>query len=196
MSRPPVYEPEPLYDKPHSLDFAQVMLVFQYFMLLSVSFGFGPRIFNWFKGQTTDVPVLSDIEETIHIGTSYPIAIVAPVFVLYTIPYVAAVLQLGHGRRWARVAVIVMVPLNTAIGIGAIARTYGDVLGTISATLWLTVAVCILGGLASSKARKWFRQGGWAPWYVRYEADQAGRRRYTSGGGRPMAPAGDEDSAD
>ena len=196
MNRPPVYESEPLYDKPHSVDLAQVLLVFQYFMLMSVSFGFGPRVFNWVKGQTTDVPVLSDIEGAIDIGTSYPIAIVAPVFVVYTIPYVAVVFQLGHGRRWARIAVLLMVPLNTAIGIGGVGRTYGEVLGLISATLWLTVAACILGGLASRRARQWFRQGGWAPWYVRYEMDQASRSRYVSRGGRRRIPAGDEDSAD
>lgn len=196
MDRPPVHEPEPLYDKPHAVDLAQVMMVFQYFMLLSVSFGFGPRIFNWVKARTTDVPVLSDIEGAIHIGTSYPIAIVAPVFVVYTIPYVAAVLQLGNGRRWARVAVLLMAPLNTAIGIGGVGRTYGEVLGLVSAVLWLTVAVCVLGGLATPRARRWFRQGGWAPWYARYEMDQAARRRPISPGGRRNIPAGDEDSAD
>ncbi|MCD0447220.1 hypothetical protein LO763_26750 [Glycomyces sp. A-F 0318] len=196
MDRPLAREPEPLYDKPHAVDLAQVLMVFQYFMLMSVSFGFGPRIFNWVKGQTADVPVLSDIEGAIDIGTGYPIAVVAPVFVVYTIPYVAVVLNLGHGRRWARIAALLVVPLNTVIGIVGVGRTYGEILGLVSAVLWLTVAVCVLGGLASPKARRWFRQGGWAPWYHRYEMDQAARRRPISPGGRRRIPAGDEDSAD
>lgn len=194
MYRPPTYDPEPLYDKPHAVDLAQVMMVFQYFMLMSVSFGFGPRMFNWFKDQTTDIPVLSDIEGAIDIGASYPIAIVAPVFIVYTIPYVAVVLKLGHGRRWARAAVLILVPLNTTIGIAAVVRTYGDALGAISATVWLGIALCILIGLASSKARQWFRQDGWAPWYLRYEIDQLTPRRPVRR--RRATAAADEDGAD
>ena len=35
----------------------------------------------------------------------------------------------------------------------------------------------VIGGLASRNGRQWFRQGGWTPWYVRYEMVQESRRR-------------------
>jgi hypothetical protein len=170
MSTPP--DPQALYDKPHSVDLAQVMLVFQYFMLVSVSVGIGPRIFNWVKGETSGVPFLSDIEAAIDIGTSFPMAVVLPALVLYTAPYVAVVLALGLGRKWARAAAVVAAPLNTWIGIVAVVRTYGEVWALIVSPLWIFVALCVLGGLASHTARQWFRQGGWEPWYLRYEIDQ------------------------
>ena len=169
MSNP---DPQALYDKPHSVDLAQVMLVFQYFMLVSVSVGIGPRIFNWVKGETADVPFLADVEAAIDIGTSFPMAVVLPALVVYTVPYVMAVLALGLGRKWARAAAIVFVPLNTWIGIAAVVRTYGEVWALVVSPLWILIALCVLGGLASRTARQWFRQGGWEPWYLRYEIDQ------------------------
>ncbi|GAA2122343.1 hypothetical protein [Glycomyces algeriensis] len=170
-------DPQALYDKPHSVDLAQVMLVFQYFMVLSVSVGIGPRIFNWVKGETEGVPFLADVEAAIDIGASFPIAVVAPALVVYTVPYVMAVLALGLGRKWARVAAVVFVPLNTWIGITAVVRTYGEVWALIVSPLWIIVSLCVLGGLASHTARQWFRQGGWEPWYLRYEIDQIQRAR-------------------
>lgn len=166
-------DPEALYDKPHSVDLAQVMMVFQYFMVVSVSIGAVPRLFNWLKRENTDTPVLSDVD----IGSSYPIEIVLPAVVVLTVPYIILVLDLGFGLRWARVAAFVVVPANTAIGIGAVARTYGDVLAVVAAPVWLTVALGVLGGLLSRTGRQWFSQGGWTPWYVRYEMDQRRRRR-------------------
>ena len=92
-------DPNALYDKPHSVDLAQVMMVFQYFMLVSVSVGVGPRLFNWVKGETEDVPLLADVEAAIDIGSSYPIAVVLPVLL---------VLRMARGAhpqplRWGRV---------------------------------------------------------------------------------------------
>jgi hypothetical protein len=165
-------EPEALYDKPHSVDLAQVMMVFQYFMLVSVSVGVGPRLFNWFKGETSGVPLLSDIEAAIEIGSSYPIAVVLPIIVVFTAPYVWVVLALGLGRRWARAAAIIVVPVNTYFGISAVVRTYGEVWAVIVSPLWIIIALCVLGGLYSRTGRQWFRQHGWEPWYVRYEIDQ------------------------
>jgi hypothetical protein len=165
-------DPDALYDKPHSVDLAQVMMVFQYFMLVSVSVGVGPRLFNWFKGETTGVPLLSDLEGAIDIGTSYPIAVVLPALVVYTVPYVMVVLALGLGRKWARAATFLLIPLNVLIGITGVARTYGEVFALIVAPLWILIALCVLGGLASRTARQWFRQNGWEPWYLRYEIDQ------------------------
>lgn len=166
-------DPEALYDKPHSVDLAQVMMVFQYFMVVSVSIGAVPRLFNWLKRENTDAPVLSDVD----IGSSYPIEIVLPAVVVLTVPYIILVLDLGFGLRWARVAAFVVVPANTVIGIGGVARTYGEVLAVVVAPIWLTVALCVLGGLLSRAGRQWFNQGGWTPWYVRYEMDQRRRRR-------------------
>jgi hypothetical protein len=170
MSTP--FDPEALYDKPHSVDLAQVMMVFQYFMLVSVTVGVGPRVFNWFKGETEGVPLLADVEAAIDIGTGYPIAVVLPALVFYTVPYVMAVLALGLGRKWARAFAIVAVPANVVIGMIAVVRTYGEVFALIVAPLWIGIALCVLAGLASRPARQWFRQGGWEPWYVRYEIDQ------------------------
>lgn len=170
-------DPEALYDKPHSVDLAQVMMVFQYFMLVSVSVGVGPRLFNWFKGETSGVPLLADIEAAIDIGSSYPIAVVLPLLVVFTAPYVWVVLALGLGRRWARAAAVVVVPLNTCIGISAVVRTYGEVWALIVSPLWIIIALCVIGGLTSRTARQWFRQGGWEPWYVRYEIDQIQQTR-------------------
>jgi hypothetical protein len=53
-----------------------------------------------------------------------------------------------------------------------VVRTYGEVFALIVAPLWIGIALCVLAGLASRPARQWFRQGGWEPWYVRYEIDQ------------------------
>ncbi|MDA1361663.1 hypothetical protein O1R50_18695 [Glycomyces luteolus] len=166
------FDQEALYDKPHSVDLAQVMLVFQYFMLVSVTVGIGPRAFNWFKGETEDVPLLADIEAAIDIGAGYPIEVVLPALVFYTVPYVMAVLALGLGRKWARVAAIVIVLVNVVFGMTAVVRTYGEVFALIVAPLWIIIALFVLGGLASRTARQWFRQGGWEPWYVRYEIDR------------------------
>lgn len=165
-------DPNALYDKPHSVDLAQVMMVFQYFMLVSVSVGIGPRLFNWVKGETEGVPLLADVEAAIDIGSSYPIAVVLPVLVICTAPYVWVVLALGLGRPWARVAAIIVVPVNTYFGIGAVVRTYGEVWALIVSPLWIIIALCVLGGLFSRTGRQWFRQNGWEPWYVRYEIDQ------------------------
>lgn len=169
-STPP--DPQALYDKPHSVDLAQVMMVFQYFMLVSVSVGIGPRLFNWIKGETAGVPLLADVEAAIDIGQSYPIAVVLPALVVYTVPYVMAVLALGLGRKWARALALIAVPVNTFIGIDAVIRTYGEVWALIVSPLWIFIALCALTGLATRTARQWFRQGGWEPWYVRYEIDQ------------------------
>jgi hypothetical protein len=177
VSRPASFDPEPLYDKPHSVDLAQVMMVFEYFMLVSVSVGIGPRIFNWFKGETANVPVLSDLEAAINVGSSFPIPIVLAVIVVFTAPYVAVVLGLGHGRKVARAVAFLIVPVNTAIGIIAVIRTYGEVFALVVAPIWILVALCVIGGLASRTARQWFRQGGWEPWYLRYEVDQIQQRR-------------------
>lgn len=177
MNRPISPDPEALYDKPHAVDLAQVMMVFQYFMVVSVSIGTFPRLFNWFKSQTADVQGLSDLEGAIDIGSSYPIEIVLPAVVVFTVPYVLVVLDLGFGLRWARVAAFLVVPANTVIGLGAVARTYGEIMAVIVAPVWLTVALCVIGGLASRNGRQWFKQGGWTPWYVRYEMDQRRRRR-------------------
>jgi hypothetical protein len=166
------FDSEALYDKPHSVDLAQVMMVFQYFMLVSVSVGVGPRVFNWVKGETENVPLLSDIEAAIEIGSGYPIAVVVPALVIYTVPYVMVVLALGLGRKWARAAAVVIVLLNVIIGVTAVVRTYGEVFALIVAPLWIFIGLCVLGGLAARTARQWFRQGGWEPWYVRYEIDQ------------------------
>lgn len=165
-------DPQALYDKPHSVDLAQVMMVFQFFMVVSVSVGIGPRLFNWFKGETQGVPLLSDIEAAIDIGTSYPIGVVVPALFVYTVPYVWAVLALGMGRQWARAFAVLIVPINLIIGITGVVRTYGEVFALIVSPLWIIIALCVLGGLASRTARQWFRQGGWKPWYVRYEIDQ------------------------
>lgn len=171
-------DPDALYDKPHSVDLAQVMMVFQFFMVISVSVGIGPRLFNLFKGATEDVPLLSDVEGAIDIGTSYPIAVVVPALVVYTVPYVWAVLALGMGRQWARAFAILIVPINIVIGIAGVVRTYGEVFALIVSPLWILIGLCVLGGLASRTARQWFRQNGWEPWYLRYEIDQIqGRRR-------------------
>jgi len=169
--------PVPLYDKPHAVDLAQVMMVFQYFMLVSVSIGIGPRIFNWFKDETAEVPVLSDLEGAFDIGSSYPIAIVLPALVVLTVPYVFMVLDIGYGLRWARIAAFIVAPVNTAIGLIGVVRTYGDIVAIVVAPIWLLVALCIIGGLASRNGRQWFRQGGWEPWYLRYEMDQIRTRR-------------------
>jgi hypothetical protein len=176
MTSPLPSDPEALYDKPHSVDLAQVMMVFQYFMLVSISIGIGPRIFNWVKGETVNVPVLADIEAAIDIGSSYPLAVVLPIVMLGTAPYVMIVLDLGQGRKWARAAAILVVPVNTVIGIIGVIRTYGAVFALIISPLWIIIALCVLGGLASHTARQWFRQGGWEPWYLRYEVDQFQRR--------------------
>ncbi|MBO3732651.1 hypothetical protein [Glycomyces niveus] len=165
-------DPEALYDKPHSVDLAQVMMVFQFFMVVSVSVGIGPRLFNWFKGETEDVPLLSDIEAAIDVGTSYPLGVVVPALVVYTVPYVWAVLALGMGRQWARAFALLIVPINVIVGITGVVRTYGEVFALIVLPLWIVIALCVLGGLAARSARQWFRQGGWEPWYVRYEIDQ------------------------
>ena len=170
-------DPEALYDKPHSVDLAQVMLVFQYFMVVSVTVGAFPRLFNWFKGRTADVPVLSDLEARIHIGSSYPIEIVLPAVVILTVPYVFVVLDLGSGMRWARVAAVLVAPANSVIGLVAVVRTYGEVVAAAVAPIWITVPLCVIGGLASRTGRQWIKQGGWTPWYVRYELQQESRRR-------------------
>ncbi|KPC77500.1 hypothetical protein ADL26_02615 [Thermoactinomyces vulgaris] len=165
-------DPEALYDKPHSVDLAQVMMVFQFFMVVSVSVGIGPRLFNWFKGETENVPLLSDIEAAIDVGTSYPLGVVVPALVVYTVPYVWAVLALGMGRQWARAFALLIVPINVIVGITGVVRTYGEVFALIVSPLWILIALCVLRGLAARTARQWFRQGGWEPWYVRYEIDQ------------------------
>lgn len=165
-------DPEALYDKPHSVDLAQVMMVFQFFMVVSVSVGIGPRLFNWVKGETENVPLLSDIEAAIDVGTSYPLGVVVPALVVYTVPYVWAVLALGMGRQWARAFALLIVPINVIVGITGVVRTYGEVFALIVSPLWIIIALCVLGGLAARSARQWFRQGGWEPWYVRYEIDQ------------------------
>lgn len=177
MNRPTTPDPEALYDKPHAVDLAQVMMVFQYFMVVSSSVGTFPRLFNWFKRQTSDVPGLSDLENRIDIGASYPIEIVLPLVVVLTVPYILVVLDLGFGLRWARVAAFLVVPANTVVGMVAVVRTYGEVIALVVAPIWLTVALCVIGGLASRAGRQWFKQGGWTPWYVRYEMDQRRRRR-------------------
>lgn len=183
------FEPEPLYDKPHAVDLAQVMLVFLYFMLVSTSLGLGPRVLGWVEDQTTDLPVLADLEELFPVGTAYPIAVVLPAVVLLTIPYVAVVLQLGYGRRWARAAALLIAPAGAVLGIAGVLRTLGPVVALVLAPLWIAVALAVLGGLATRTGRQWFRQGGWAPWYLRYEVDQLTarsrpprrRRRRTTG---------------
>jgi hypothetical protein len=177
MARQLSPDPEALYDKPHSVDLAQIMMVFQYFMVVSSSVGTFPRIFNWFKSQTSDVPGLSGLEDRIDIGSGYPIEIVLPAVVVLTVPYVLVVLDLGFGLRWARFGAFLFVPANTVIGMGAVVRTYGEVVAVVVAPLWITVALCAIGGLASRTGRQWFKQGGWTPWYVRYEMDQRRRRR-------------------
>ncbi|MFC3491152.1 hypothetical protein [Glycomyces rhizosphaerae] len=177
MNTPTSPDPEALYDKPHSVDLAQVMMVFQYFMLVSVSVGIGPRLFNWFKGETSDVPVLSDLEAAINVGSSFPIPIVLAAIVVFTAPYVMVVLGLGHGRKLARAIAVLIVPVNSTIGVIAVIRTYGEVFALVVSPIWILVALCVLGGLASHNARQWFRQGGWEPWYVRYEVDQFQQRR-------------------
>jgi hypothetical protein len=177
MVSPSPPDSEALYDKPHSVDLAQVMLVFQYFMVVSVSVGTFPRLFNWFKGQTAGVPVLSDLEARIHIGSSYPIEIVLPAVVILTVPYVFVVLDLGSGMRWARAAAFLVAPANSVIGMNAVVRTYGELVAVVVAPIWITVPLCVIGGLASRTGRQWFKQGGWTPWYARYERQQQSRRR-------------------
>ncbi|MEU6247483.1 hypothetical protein [Glycomyces sp. NPDC047010] len=184
--------PAPLYDKPHSVDLAQVMMVFQYFMLVSVSLGLGPRLLRWVESRTADVPGVSELEQALPVGTSFPIAIVLPLIALLTIPYAAIVFQLGRGRRWARTFALVFAIANTAIGIVGVSRTYGDVTALVISPIWIVMGLCVIGGLASRSGRQWFTQGGWAPWYARYEMDQLEHRR----SGRRRVPAGDEDSAD
>lgn len=196
MNSPVASGPAPLYDKPHSVDLAQVMMVFQYFMLVSVSLGLGPRLLRWVEYRTADVPGVSELEQALPVGTSFPIAIVLPLIALLTIPYAAIVFQLGRGRRWARTFALVFAVANTAIGIVGVSRTYGDVTALVIAPIWIVMGLCVLGGLASRTGRQWFRQDGWAPWYARYEMDQAQHRRFVNNGGRPRVPAGDEDSAD
>jgi hypothetical protein len=170
-------DPEALYDKPHAVDLAQIMMVFQYFMVVSVSVGTFPRLFNWFKGETSDVPVLADLEARIDIGSSYPIEIVLPAVVVLTIPYAILVLDLGFGIQWARIAAFLVVPATTVVGMVGVVRTYGEIVAMVVSPVWLIVALCVIGGLASRNGRQWFRQGGWTPWYVRYEMVQESRRR-------------------
>jgi hypothetical protein len=177
MASPNTPDPQALYDKPHSVDLAQVMLVFQYFMVVSVCVGTFPRLFNWFKRETVDVPVLADLEARIHIGSSYPIEIVLPAVVILTVPYVFVILDLGSGMRWARVAALLVAPANSVIGLNAVVRTYGELVAVVVAPIWITVALCVIGGLASRTGRQWIKQGGWTPWYVRYELEQESRRR-------------------
>lgn len=177
MARQLSPDPEALYDKPHAVDLAQIMMVFQYFMVVSVSVGTFPRLFNWFKGQTSEVPVLSDLEARIDIGSSYPIEIVLPAVVVLTIPYAILVLDLGFGIQWARIATFLVVPATTVVGMVGVERTYGEIVAVVVSPVWLTVALCVIGGLASRNGRQWFRQGGWTPWYVRYEMVQESRRR-------------------
>ncbi len=177
MNRSTAYDPEALYDKPHSVDLAQVMMVFEYFMLVSTTIGLGPRVFNWLKGETSDVPLLADVEAKIDVGTSFPLVIVLPLVVVLTVPYVMAVLDLGRGRHWARVAAFVFVPAGAVIGIVSVGRTYGQVPALVVAPLWIAVGLTVLLALTSYTARQWFRQGGWEPWYLRYEIDQMRRRR-------------------
>jgi hypothetical protein len=88
------------------------------------------------------------------------------------VPYVWAVLALGMGRQWARAFALLIVPINVIVGITGFVRTYGEVFALIVSPLWIIIALCVLGGLAARSARQWFRQGGWEPWYVRYEIDQ------------------------
>ncbi|SDD30610.1 hypothetical protein SAMN05216270_10367 [Glycomyces harbinensis] len=196
MNRPPLYEPEPLYDKPHSVDLAQVMLVFQYFMLISVSLGLGPRLLGWVESHSADIPGVSQLEKALPVGTTFPIAIVLPLIAVLTAPYAAMVFQLGRGRTWARGFAVLFAIGNAAIGILGVSRTYGDITAFVVAPVWVVMALCVIGGLASRSGRQWFDQGGWAPWYARYEMDQEDRRRYVNRGGRRQVPAGDEDSAD
>lgn len=196
MNSPVSPGPAPLYDKPHSVDLAQVMMVFQYFMLVSVSLGLGPRLLAWVESQSDGIPGISELEDALPVGTAFPIAIVLPLLAVLTVPYAAIVFQLGHGRRWARTFAVLFAIANTAIGIVGVLRTYGDVTAVVLAPVWIAMGLCVIGGLASPTGRRWFAQGGWAPWYARYEMDQADRRRYISRGGRRRVPAGDEDSAD
>lgn len=177
MNRPTTPDPEALYDKPHSVDLAQIMMVFQYLMVANISIGTFPRLFNWFTGENSDVPVLSELANALNLGDGYPIEIVLPAHVVLTVPYVIVVLDLGFGLHWARVAAFIVVPVNTVIGIVGVIRTYGEVVAVVTAPVWLTVALCAIGGLASRTGRQWFRQGGWTPWYVRYEMVELNRRR-------------------
>lgn len=189
-------DPEPLYDKPHSVDLAQVMMVFEYFMLVSVSVGIGPRLFNWFKGETANVPVLSDLEAAIDVGSSYPLMVVLAAIVVFTAPYIMVILGLGLGRKGARALAVVIVPVNTAIGIMTVIRTYGEVFALVVAPIWVLVALCVIGGLASRTARQWFRQGGWEPWYLRYEVDQFEQSRRPRPRRRRYRTAHDPNEAD
>ncbi|GAA1668675.1 hypothetical protein GCM10009830_13090 [Glycomyces endophyticus] len=188
--------PAPLYDKPHSVDLAQVMMVFQYFMLVSVSLGLGPRMLGWVEDQSHDIPGVSALEAALPVGTTFPIAIVLPLIAVLTVPYAIIVFQLGRGRRGTRAFAILFAVGNTLIGIIGVSRTYGDVTALVIAPIWIVMGLCVIGGLASRSGRQWFAQGGWAPWYARYEMDQEDRRRHVSRGGRRRVPAGDEDSAD
>jgi hypothetical protein len=188
--------PAPLYDKPHSVDLAQVALVFQYFMLVSVSLGLGPRLLGWVEDQSHDIPGVAELEAALPVGTTFPIAIVLPLIAVLTIPYAIIVFQLGHGRRWARTFAVLFAAANTVLGVTGVLRTYGEVTALVVAPLWIILTLCVVGGLVSRSGRQWFAQGGWTPWYVRYEMDQLDHRRYLSRGGRRRVPAGDEDSAD
>lgn len=177
MNRPMTLDPEPLYDKPHSVDLAQVMMVFQYFMVVSVSIGVVPRILSWVGVQPADLPFLSGLDGTVHFGPSYPLSVVLPVLVVLTIPYIIVVLDLGLGRRWARAIALLVAPVNTVIGIEAVYSSYGAVPALVVAPVWIGVALCVIGGLLSRAGRQWVRQRGWEPWYQRYAMDQVRRRR-------------------
>ncbi|MEU6858931.1 hypothetical protein AB0B28_08675 [Glycomyces sp. NPDC046736] len=168
----------PLYDKPHAVDLAQVLMVFQYFMVVSTSIGLGPRLLKWGEAQTSDVPFMADLADAVRIGGGFPIFVVIPSVVILTIPYVATVLALGSGRPWARPTAVVFVLVNTVIGIAGLDQTYGTVPTYVLSPIWIALAAGVVGGLATRKARQWSRQGGWAPWYERYAQDQArGRPR-------------------
>ncbi|RRS00156.1 hypothetical protein [Glycomyces terrestris] len=198
MNSPVSPGPAPLYDKPHSVDLAQVMMVFQYFMLVSVSLGLGPRLLGWVEDQSHDIPGVDELEAALPVGTTFPIAVVLPLIAVLTVPYAVIVYQLGNGRRWTRVFAVLFATANTAIGIAGVSRTYGDVTALVISPIWIAMALCVIGGLASRTGRLWFRQGGWTPWYLRYELDQLDRRRALRRPRprrRPLAAA-EEDSGD
>lgn len=186
----------PLYDKPHSVDVAQVMLVFLYFMLVSSTLGLGPRLIRWAESQVADQSWVSELESVFPVGSSYPITVVLPAIVVLTIPYVVVVIQLGHGRKWARAAALLIAPLGAAAGIGSVARTFGTIPAVVIAPLWIAVAGSVMIGLATRTGRRWFRQGGWAPWYLRYEMDQLYQRRRRLTRRRRRTSVMDDDNAD
>lgn len=165
---PPVSPgPEPLYDKPGSIDLAQAMMWVQFATLSCLGVVLGVALWQGF-GLVRLEWVFSDIDLGDFKAVLFPAALVTGALLLVALVYGVLTWGLGAGRRWAQVATFVLMPVVIASGVLGTASVSNSAWGLATSVFWIPFPAVTVVTLASGTANQWFRQRGWDPWYRRY----------------------------